>query len=183
MNQNQSTNTKGKDPLQVMADNWVEAVHSGQVIDQAGIDQFHKLLTDVDGYIDFYNSEWSGFNQLDEFPFNAISLQKCIDNCEDLEDEEILWAFRWVMEEYEYICFFLREIISTDGRSAWILVNSISMGQAGIEEKIAGVFTTPLATEMYLRANGYFFIADTPSGKIDSFTDEQIYEIVRKADK
>jgi hypothetical protein len=94
MNQNKSRNTKGKDPLQVMADNWVEAVHSGQVIDQAEIDQFHKLLTDADGYIDFYNSEWSGFNQLDEFPFTAISLQKCIDNCEGLQDEEILWAFR-----------------------------------------------------------------------------------------
>ena len=43
--------------------------------------------------------------------------------------------------------------------------------------------TTPLAAEMSLRADGYIFTGETPSGEVDSFTDEQIFEMARKADK
>jgi hypothetical protein len=44
-------------------------------------------------------------------------------------------------------------------------------------------FTTPLAAEMSLRADGYIFIGETPSGMVDTFIDEQIFDLVRKADK
>jgi hypothetical protein len=183
MNQDQDTNIEAKNLMQKMVDKWVDSVHSGQVIDQTDIDDFQKLLTDAYDYIDFYSSDWSGFGFTDEFPFSAISLQGCIDNCEGLEDEEVCDAFRWGMDEYDYIFFFLREVIATDGRSAWILVHSMSMGQGGVVQNMQDVFTTPLAAEISLRADGYIFIGDTPSGKADSFTDEQIFELVRKADK
>jgi hypothetical protein len=117
-----------------MVDKWAEAVQSGQVIEQAEIDKFHKLLTNAYTYISFYNSEWPGFHQTDELPFNAISLRDCIDNCWGLEGEEILDAFRATMGEYTYIFFFLKEVIATDGRSGWILVHSMSMGQGGSRE-------------------------------------------------
>jgi hypothetical protein len=183
MKQHQNTSTDPKDSLQKLADKWVDAVHSGQEIDLTEIDQFNELLTEAFEYISFYESDWLGFRGLSEFPFNAVSLQDCIYNCEGLEGEDIPYAFRAVIDDYHRIFYFLREVVATDGRSAWILVESQSQGQAGVVERMENVFTTSLAAEIYLRAAGYFFIGETPSGKIDSFTDEQIFELVRKADK
>ena len=63
------------------------------------------------------------------------------------------------------------------------MVNSQSMDQAGGVEGKVGAFTPPLATEMSLRTDGYILIGDTPSGKIDRFTDDEIFDLVEKADK
>ena len=164
-----------------MIDKWADAVHSGQDIEQADIDQFHKTLTDEYGYVDFYNAEWPGCGGVDEFPFSAICLQECIDNTCGLEGDDILYGFRGILDEYSYMFYFLTHVSSTDGRSAWLLIYSESQGQGGVVQRMEDAFTTPLAAEMSLRADGYIFIGETPSGKVDSFTDEEIFELVRKA--
>ena len=77
----------------------------------------------------------------------------------------------------------MTHVSSTDGRSAWLLIYSESQGQGGVVQRMEDAFTTPLAAEMSLRADGYIFIGDTPSRQVDSFTDEQIFEMAREADK
>ena len=113
----------------------------------------------------------------------SIYLQGCIDNTCDLEGDDILFGFRVMLDEYANTFFFLTHVSSTDGRSAWLLIYSESHGQGGVVQRMENVYTTPLAAEMGLREDGYIFIGDTPSGKVDSFTDEEIFEMARQANK
>jgi hypothetical protein len=166
---------------------WVNAVHAGQEFTQAEYDEFNEYLYHSETFNSFYGKDWPEFRQVDEFPFSATTLNACIEWCldQELDDEDIPSAFRERMQllEYDDYFHFLTEVVAPDGRNAWILVNCHSMGQAGVCEEIAWVFPTPLAAEESLRKDGYIFTGNTPSGKVDAFTDEQIIEMVRKAEE
>jgi hypothetical protein len=165
---------------------WVDAVYSEQSFTQAEYAEFDKFISDSGYYLPFYNLEWPEFKAVDEFPFSSIYLDECIENClnQDMDDDEIIESFRIILDDTDlYNIFYLTEIVAGDGRSAWVLISSHSMGQLGVVDTMAGLFPSLLAAEESLREDGYIFTGNTPSGKIDTFTDEQIIEMVRKAEK
>jgi hypothetical protein len=179
MKQDKGSNIEEKDKQ--LAQRWIDAAHAGQLYN-TDYDELCKLMEKEDGFL--FNLDWPGFGQLDTFPFSAISLENCIFFCEGTDDEEAVYCFRNQLKSDGHAdYFFLREIIASDGRSAWMLVRCVPRGQLGTGEEIEGLFATPLAAEKSLRADGYIFTGATPSGKTDSFTDDEIVELVRKADK
>jgi hypothetical protein len=166
---------------------WVDAAHSELGVSQSELDEWNKYLYHSETFFSFYNGDWPEFQGVDEFPYSGITLDECIEYCldQELSDDDIPGSFRAHMESaYEsYYFHFLTGVVAGDGRSALVLVSCHTMGQAGTVQEMAGVFTTSLAAEMSLRADGYIFAGDTPSGQADTFTDDEIIEMVRKAAK
>ena len=171
---------------QQLVQRWVDAVHTEQALDEADYEEFNKRLNELESFFGFYDEElkWPEFRTTDEFGFCAISLDHFVSDCrkQELDDDEIAHSFRtWNDAEREghSSCFYLREVCAGDGRSAWVLVKARIFGQGGPKEKMVGLFATPLAAEVHLRADGYVFTEEVPSGKTDAFTDEQIIEMVQ----
>lgn len=175
----------------------VDATHAGKAVEKADWDALIRVCTQKfesdgseDGYIDVYNSTWHGFGRKDEFPWSAIHSSRIDEHIWDFaingyDDEDTISSLRNIMDQNdEYIDdYFLREIVAGDGQSAWVLVRGTYLGQAGVKQNIEDLIPTRLAVEKKLRVNGYLFRGDTPSGKTDDFTDDQIIEMVRRARK
>jgi hypothetical protein len=166
---------------------WVDAAHSELGVSPSDLDEWNKYLYQSETFFSFYNKDWPEFRKVDEFPFSGKLLGECIEWCldQELDDEDIPSSFRQHMEELDDNDYFhfLTEVKAADGRSAFVLVSCHTMGQAGVCEEMEWVFTTPLAAEMSLREDGYIFAGGTPSGQADTFTDDEIIEMVRKAEK
>lgn len=176
----EASETEDSDPIeggqeQQFVQRCVDAVHSGQALDEADYDEFKKL-----GDSDFYNALSPEFGEIDEFGFGAISLDHFVSECrgQELDDDYIVWRFRAWNEEDSSSFYFVREVRAASGRSAWILAQCRSHGH-GVSPRMVGLFVSPLAAEDHLRADGYVFDGKVPSGKTDAFTDEQIIEMVR----
>lgn len=177
---------------------WVdEVIRSAQLVRTGAYDEVKNMMENEECFL--HNTEWPMFGQIEEFPLSAVCLRDCIEVAKELfeegqelfdegyDDDMIVYGFRrYIEHEVEDVVgepFFLREIIASDGHTAWLLVRSENRGQWGMLEEIVNCFESPLAAEGKLRADGYIFIEPTPSGKVDSFTDEQIIEMVREAEK
>ena len=168
-----------KDPLQEMVNKWVEAAYAGQTIDEAEFDQFRQLLDETYKYTSFYDSEWPGFKGTGEL--SIVSVDDCIEAGWGLEGDELVEEFRGRMACESDTFYFLKGVTADDGRWACIVVHCVIMGQLGPVQTMEAVVTSGLEAEQYLRDCGYLLTEGTLSGKADTFTDEEIIELVRKA--
>ena len=181
----EASETEDSDPIeggqeQQFVQRCVDAVHSGQALDEADYDEFKKLVNELEPGGDFYNSVSPEFGETDEFGFGAISLDQFVSECRggELDADDIVWRFRAWNEQDSSSFYFLKKVRAASGRSGWALVQCRIQGQGGSAERMVGLFVSPLAAEDHLRADGYVFDGEVPSGKIDAFTDEQIIEMV-----
>jgi len=174
-------------PLDV--DAWVQMALSGKTLSQEECHDLEQVLIGDEECLVLYESENPVLGDIDEFPLSAVLLSECIEagldsynsgNDQEKDTDGGIQSFRYQLEGEmdRWSAYYLKELIASDSRSAWMLVRSNGPGPYFEGDEVVNVFPTPISAEIYLRSEGYIFKAETPSGKTDSFTDDQIIELL-----
>lgn len=181
----------GRRREQVLIDKWIAQVELDGGLSKENEAQFQQWIKGL-GDLVVTNTEHLAIGNMDEFPWYAVKLADLVESALDAGlDNGILneeWAVESFKEQFEGLneagdVQYLAHLRGTSGETAWILVYAEECGQGGYQDRDFKLFHTRLQIEQYLRAQGFVFgpEAQTPSGQVDGFTDEEILKLLRES--